>query len=192
MQVSSRMAEISKNLKGQLLLDGGKLQGSFFHRTVVLVCEHNAEGALGLVLNRDSGNKVGEMIVADLPDALKEQSLFLGGPVQPAALSFLHSDEFIADANVIANLSVSHSLEELVDLGESFSSTQKVKIFAGYSGWSPGQLEEEMKRGAWLVHPASVDLVFKTEPENLWQTILDKKGWQYKLMSQSPEDLSWN
>ena len=186
------MAEVPKNLKGQLLLDGGKLAGSFFHRTVVLVCEHNSDGALGLVLNRVSENKVGEMIVADLPEALKEQSLYLGGPVQPAALSFLHSDQFIPDANVLANLSVSHSLEELVDLGESFSSTQKVKIFAGYSGWSPGQLEEEMKRGAWLVHPASLDLVFKTEPHNLWQSILDKKGWQFKLMSQSPEDLSWN
>lgn len=186
------MAEISKNLKGQLLLDGGKLNGSFFHRTVVLVCEHNADGALGLVLNRNSGNKVGEMIVADLPETLKEQSLFLGGPVQPAALSFLHSDTFIPDANVMTNLSLSHSLEELVDIGESFSSTQKVKVFAGYSGWSSGQLEEEMKRGAWLVHPASLDLVFKVEPTTLWKNILDKKGWQYKLMSQSPEDLSWN
>jgi putative transcriptional regulator len=67
-----------------------------------------------------------------------------------------------------------------------------VKIFAGYSGWSPGQLEEEMKRGAWLVHPASIDLVFKTEPKNLWQKIVGSKGWKFKLMSQSPDDLSWN
>jgi putative transcriptional regulator len=186
------MAAVPKNLKGQLLLDGGKLAGSFFHRTVVLICEHNAEGALGLILNRASENKVGEMIVADLPEELKEQSLFIGGPVQGAALSFLHSDSFLPGANVISNLNVSHSLDALVDLGESFSSTQKIKIFAGYSGWSPGQLEEEMKRGAWLLHPASIDLVFKPDPQHLWQTILDKKGWQYKLMAQSPEDLSWN
>lgn len=186
------MADAPKNLKGQLLLDGGKLQGSFFHRTVVLVCEHNAEGALGLVLNRSSENKVGEMIVAALPDSFKEQPLFLGGPVQPAALSFLHNDTYIPDANVIPNLNLSHSLEALVDLGESFSSTQTVKIFAGYSGWSPGQLEEEMSRGAWLTHPASLDLVFKTEPSSLWKTILDQKGWQYRLTAQSPEDFSWN
>ncbi|MEO6183693.1 MAG: YqgE/AlgH family protein [Verrucomicrobiota bacterium] len=186
------MAETAKNLKGHLLLDGGKLAGSFFHRAVVLVCEHNAEGALGLVLNRNSGNKVGEMIVADLPEELKEQPLFLGGPVQATALSFLHSDSFIPDANVMSNLSVGHSLDSLVDIGESFSNTQKVKVFAGYSGWNPGQLEEEMKRGAWLVHPASLDLVFQTEPATLWKTILDKKGWQYRLTAQSPEDLSWN
>ena len=185
------MAKLVKNLKGQLLLDGGKLTGSFFHRTVVLICEHNAEGALGLVLNRDNGNKVGEMLVADLPDALKEQSLFLGGPVQPAALSFLHSDTFLPTANVLSNLSVGHSLEALVDIGESFSSTQKVKIFSGYCGWSPGQLEAEMKNGAWLVHPATIDLVFNDEP-SLWKKVLDLKGWQYKLTGQSPEDLSWN
>ncbi len=185
------MANLAKNLKGQLLLDGGKLAGSFFHHAVVLICEHNAEGALGLILNRASGNKVGEMVVADLPEELKEKSLFLGGPVQPAALSFLHSDAFLPNANVMSNLNVSHSLEALVDIGESFSSTQKVKVFSGYSGWSPGQLEAEMKTGAWLVHPASIELVFNDDP-SLWKTILDLKGWKYKLMSQSPEDLSWN
>ena len=93
-----------KFLKGRLLLDGGGLGGSFFHRSVVLVCEHNAEGAFGLVLNRSAGNKVGEVLVADLPDALRESPLFLGGPMQPTALSFLHSDNFIPDANVFPNL----------------------------------------------------------------------------------------
>lgn len=186
------MADTTSYLKGQLLLDGGKLAGSFFHRTVLLVCEHNSDGAMGLVLNRPSENKVGEMIVADLPDAVKEQALFLGGPVQPAALSFLHHESFIPDANVFPNLSVQHSLEALVDLAESFSSTQKLKIFAGYAGWSAGQLEGEMKRNAWVTHPASVDLIFKTEPADLWKTILDKKGWQFRLTSQSPDDLSWN
>src|SRR5690349_11164521 len=79
---SGRMSEPEKFLKGQLLLDSGQLRGSFFQRTVVLICEHNAEGAFGLVLNRSSGSKIGEMVVADLPEALKEYPLFLGGPVQ--------------------------------------------------------------------------------------------------------------
>ncbi|MGH7981486.1 MAG: YqgE/AlgH family protein, partial [Limisphaerales bacterium] len=81
-----------KYLKGQLLLDSGQLIGSFFQRTVILVCQHDPEGAFGLVLNRATGSKVGDVIVADLPDALKDSQLFLGGPVQPGALSFLHSD----------------------------------------------------------------------------------------------------
>ena len=65
-------------------------------------------------------------------------------------------------------------------------------MFAGYAGWSPGQLEEEMKRKAWLTYPASLELVFETDPEQMWQKILGKKGWKYKLLSQMPEDLSRN
>src|SRR2546423_1017814 len=124
------MSETETFLKGQLLLDSGQLQGSFFQRTVVLICQHDAEGAFGLVLNRATGSNVGEVIIADLPEFLKGCPLFLGGPVQPAALSFLHSDAFIPDANVLPNLSLGHSLDALMDLGESFSPTKKIKMFA--------------------------------------------------------------
>jgi putative transcriptional regulator len=186
------MAETNKFLKGQLLLDSGQLRGSFFQRTVVLICQHDAEGAFGLVLNRNTGGKVGDMIVADLPDTLKDFPLYLGGPVQPSALSYLHSDDFVPDANVMPNLSLGHSLDTLIEIGESFSTSRKIKLFAGYAGWSPGQLEDEMKRNAWLTHPASLDLVFHVNPEQLWQSILGQKGWQYKLLAQMPEDLSWN
>jgi putative transcriptional regulator len=184
--------EPSQSLKGQFLLDGGKLTGSFFHRTVVLICEHNAEGAFGLVLNRGSGKTVGDALVADLHDTLKQQEIFLGGPVQPTALSFLHTDSFLPDANVLPNLAVGHSLEELGELGEDFSPTRRLRVFAGYAGWSPGQLEDEMKRGSWLTHPATVDLVFAPEPVKLWHSILKEKGWQYRLMAEGPEDPSWN
>lgn len=186
------MTEPDKFLKGQLLLDSGQLRGSFFQRTVVLICQHDAEGAFGLVLNRCSGSHVGEMIVADLPETLKTCSLFLGGPVQPSALTFLITDSFIPDANVLPNLSMGHSLDSLLEIGESFSPTQKIRLFAGYAGWSPGQLEEEMKRKAWLTHPASLELVFETKPEQLWQTILKQKGWKYRLLAEMPEDLSLN
>jgi putative transcriptional regulator len=182
----------SEFLKGQLLLDSGQLRGSFFQRTVVLICQHDAEGAFGLVLNRTSGTNAGDMIVADLPDVLKTSPLFLGGPVQPSALSFLHTDAFIPDANILPNLNLGHSLDTLVEIGSSFSQVQKVKMFAGYAGWSPGQLEAEVKRNSWLTHPATLDLVFDTNPERLWQKILREKGWQYRVLSQMPEDLSWN
>src|SRR6267154_540741 len=173
------MSAKEKFLKGQLLLDSGQLRGSFFQRTVVLICQHDAEGAFGLILNRSSGSQVGEMIVADLPDQLKGSLLYLGGPVQPSALSFLLTDAFIADANVMPNLSLGHTLDALIEAGESFSATQRVKMFAGYAGWSPGQLEVELKRDAWLIHPASLDLVFDTNPQQLWQKVLRQKGWQY-------------
>jgi len=204
-QISEGMNTPEKFLKGQLLLDSGQLRGSFFQRTVVLICEHNAEGAFGLVLNRSTGNKIGEMVIADLPENLKEFPLYLGGPVQPTALSFLHSDSFIPEVDqsflsaeeaptgtVLPNLALGHSLDTLVEIGESFSATRKVKMFAGYSGWGPGQLEDEMKRKAWLTHPASLELVLDTDPDTLWQKVLRSMGPKYTLLAQMPEDLSLN
>jgi putative transcriptional regulator len=187
------MSAKPKFLKGQLLLDSGELSGTFFHHTVILICQHDADGAFGLVLNRSTGNQVGELVVADLPERLKESPLFVGGPVQPAAMSFLHADDYLPDANVLPNLNLDHSLDELVDLAGSFSATQKIKIFCGYAGWSPGQLEGEMKRKAWLTHPATLDLIFHTPPQQLWAAILKaKNGWRNKLLSQMPDDPSWN
>src|SRR5438105_13653383 len=126
------MPETEKFLKGKLLLDSGQLRGSFFQRTVVLICQHDAEGAFGLVLNRATGSNAGDMIVADLPEPLKACPLFLGGPVQPSALSFLHSDAFIPDANVLPNLSLGHSLDSLAEIGEPFSVTQQLQMLAVY------------------------------------------------------------
>lgn len=186
------MAGKFKSLKGQLLLDGGKLAGSWFHRSVVLVCQHDPEGAFGLVLNRPSDGKLGDALVADLPDALKQHTVFVGGPVQSTALSYLLTDTFLPEANVMPGLNLDHSLDDLIELGESFSPTQKLKVFAGYSGWSPGQLDDEMRRGSWLLHPARVEHVFEAEPEKLWRDILRQKGWEYRLLADAPEDLSWN
>jgi putative transcriptional regulator len=181
-----------KSLKGKLLLDGGKLHGSFFHRTVVLICQHDEEGAFGLILNRSSDNTVGEALVANVSEMVREQALFVGGPVQPGTLSYLHTDAFLPNGNVIPNLNLGHSLDTLMDLSESLSATQKLKLFAGYSGWSPGQLDQEMARKDWLVHPASLDLVFDTKPDELWKRILRQKDDQSRLLAESPDDLSWN
>ena len=91
------------------------------------------------------------------------------------------------------NLNVGHAIEELAEIGESFSATSKVKIFAGYAGWAPNQLEGELKRNAWLVHPASLELVFDTPAEQLWPIVLRRiGGWRNKLLSTQPEDPSLN
>jgi len=186
------MDEPVKLLKGQLLLDGGSLAGSFFSRTVVLMCQHNEEGAFGLVLNRSMDKTIGEMLVEDLPEQLAEQDLWVGGPVQPSALSYLLSDDFLPDANVMPNLSLEHSIEDLAELGDSFSPTQKIRVFAGYSGWAPGQLEDEMKRNAWITHPANLDHVFAMEPEKLWRSVMIELGGIHRLMADGPDDLSLN
>lgn len=186
------MAEDFKSLRGKLLLDGGQLHGSFFHRKVVLVCEHNAEGAFGLVLNEPTDKTIGEVVAAEIPPALQEHEVFLGGPVQTTALTYLHSDSFLPDGNVLPNLEMGHSLEDLVDLGESFSGTKKIRCFAGYAGWSAGQLEGELQRKSWLIHPATIEHVFTPAPKGLWKQILQEKGWKYRLIAEGPENLSWN
>lgn len=186
------MASPHKSLQGQLLLDGGKLHGSFFHRSVVLICQHDEEGAFGLILNRSTENKVGQALVANVSETIKEQPLFLGGPVQPGTLSFLHTDSSVPEANVMLNLNLGHSIDILMDLSESVSSSQQLKLFSGYSGWTAGQLDQEMARKDWLVHPASIDLVFHPEPGLLWKEILRQKDDKSRLLADSPDDLSWN
>ena len=187
------MGAKKKTLQGQLLLDSGQLGGSFFQHSVILICKHDAEGAFGLMLNRAVGKTVGELMEADLPETLRTAPIYLGGPVQPGALSYLHTDDFMPEADVLPNLSLGHSLEELLEIGQVFSQTKKVRLFAGYAGWSPGQLEGEMKRKSWLTFPASLELVFEIPPDQLWQKILRRKGgWKNQILAQSPEDLSWN
>ena len=147
---------------------------------------------MGVILNRPAESTLAESITAQIPDKIKGHILHIGGPVQPQALSFLHSDSFVPHANVLPNLNLGHSLEGLVELGESYSVTQQVKVFAGYSGWTAGQLEDEMSRGAWVTHPATIDLVFDPDTQNLWKKILQEKGWEYQLLARAPEDFSWN
>ncbi len=181
-----------KSLKGQLILDDGKLRGSFFHRTVILVCEHNAEGAFGLVLNRVSDNKVGDALTARVGDGIKRLPLFIGGPVQTQVMTFLHSDVLGPEANVMPNLGMAQSLEALQALSTEYSPSRQIKLFAGYAGWSPGQLDAEMKRDTWLTHPASLEHVFHPEPGELWKAVLAEKGWKYRLLADAPDDLTWN
>lgn len=182
------MAGHGPSLKGQLLLDGGKLHGSWFHRTVVLICQHNAEGAFGLVLNRPSETAMSDALPGTIPEGLRALPLYMGGPVQPGALSFLHGDHFLPDGSVMEGVDLGHSLEKLVDLASDYSVTRRLLVFAGYAGWSPGQLDDEMRRDAWLVHPASVDLVFGPQPETLWFRILRSKGGLFRLLAEAPED----
>lgn len=190
---SPAMSPIHQSLKGQLLLDGGKLRGSYFHRGVVLICEHDPEGAFGLLLNRPGETGLVEVFGRELPESMRSRKLFAGGPVQPSALSFLHSDAFLPEANVMQNLSLGHDPNVLFELGESWSASRQLRVFAGYAGWSPGQLDDELRRAAWLTHPASLDLVFHTSPEALWRHVFQvRNNWEERLRAEAPEDLSAN
>ena len=193
------MAKSHISLKGQLLLDGRQLAGSCFHRSVVLVCEHNKEGAFGLVLTQPLDSRVEDVLEGELGAAIGGQMLYGGGPVQPAALSFLRRLEAgslpvpATQLAVMADLVVGHKLEDLVESSQGITVPGSVRVFAGYTGWSPGQLEGEMKRGSWLQESAQLDLIFTVPPEELWRHILKRRtNWRERLLADSPEDLACN
>jgi putative transcriptional regulator len=179
------------SLKGYLLLDSGQLQGSFFQRTVVLVCQHDSEGAFGLVLNKPEGSAVGDILLSDVPPGVSQLPVFVGGPVQPTAFTFLHGAQADEESAVVPGIAVAHSVELLNELAGSEEALGSLKMFTGYSGWSPGQLDDEMSRGAWLARPATPELVFG-DPENLWRRVLISMGWKYKILAQMPENPEWN
>ena len=181
-----------KSLKGQFLLDGGKLNGSFFHRAVVFVCQHDPEGAFGLMINRPTGHTIQELSSEVIPEQYEEMSVQVGGPVQPGALSFLITDSFIDEEQIIPDVSLGHSFEQLIELSKSFSPHRGIKLYSGYSGWSSGQLEDEIENGSWMIQPASRKLLFDLDANNLWRHIMHQQGWEERMLADSPDDLSYN
>lgn len=182
-----------KTLQGRFLLDGGGLGGSCFHRSVVLVCEHTPEGALGLVLTRPGSLRLEESLPGDVPGRFRGSLLFDGGPVQPGALSFLHSAPAHLLGSVLPGLSIGHQIEELRELMESDAGELRLKVFSGYAGWSPGQLDDELRRGSWLTAPADASAVFDIPPQDLWKRLIGQRvSWQERILADAPEDLSSN
>ena len=181
------------SLQGQFILDGGKLSGSVFHRSVVLVCRHDANGAFGLILTRMADSSLGSVLDVDAPAPIRDIRLGLGGPVQEAALSFLVSEPALLNPNVMPGLRLGHDPEDLLDLGRAWLPGRRVRVFAGYAGWSPGQLDDEMLRESWLQHPASLERIFDVPPELLWKDVLrSRPNWQERILPDAPENLLHN
>jgi putative transcriptional regulator len=180
-----------ESLRGQLLIAGATLPDPNFSRTVVLICEHSDEGALGLVLNRPGELIVGVAATELGPLAGEDAIVDVGGPVQPDALLVLAEFDDTADAgmHVIGPVGImgdGHTIGELVE------TTGRVRVFAGYAGWGPGQLDAELERSDWFVAPADIDDIFDTDAELLWQRVLARKGGHYALVARMPVDPSVN
>jgi putative transcriptional regulator len=161
-----------------------------FRHTVVLLGEHNADGALGVVLNRPLNVTV-EETVSPLSDLVAPgELLFQGGPVQPESpvlLAELARPE-------LADLLVFESVGFLIGdvSGDIQPEILRARIYAGYAGWGPGQLEAEMAADSWITEPARVDDVFTDTPELLWSRVLERKGPEYRHLSRMPYDPSMN
>jgi putative transcriptional regulator len=179
-----------QSLKGQLLVASPELVDPNFRRTVVLVGEHGDDGALGLVLNRTSGATV----VEALPELTElvgvEGAIHVGGPVQPSAIVVLAEFEEPERAETLVLDDVGFLPPEVDpdDLGE----LRRTRVFAGYAGWGPGQLDGELREGSWIVEPAAPDDVFTLDPDELWSDVLRRKGGPFSVLALMPPDPSLN
>jgi putative transcriptional regulator len=156
----------------------------------VLIAHHDEEGAVGVVLNRPSESTVWEAVPPLGRLVGPEERLYVGGPVQPQAAVLLAEFKRPEDAEVLAFGRIGFVTGD-VDTG-SVEGLSRVRIFAGYAGWGAGQLEAEMEQDSWIVEPARPQDVFTEEPEQLWETVLRRKGGKFALMQTMPIDPSMN
>ena len=179
-----------ESLRGRLLISSGGLFDPNFRHTVVLIGEHSTDGALGVVLNRALDISVEEALPPLSHLVPAGDQLFEGGPVQPAGSVLLAelTDPELADVLVFG--SVGFLVGEVsVDIEPSIL---RARVFAGYSGWAPGQLEAELAEDTWIIEPACEDDVFTDVPDLLWSRVLDRKGPDYRRLSRMPYDPSMN
>jgi putative transcriptional regulator len=179
-----------ESLRGHLLISGGGLYDPNFRHTVVLVGEHNADGALGVVLNRALNITV-EQALPPLSDLVPPgEPLFQGGPVQPDRPVLLAETAQPELVDVLVFGSVGFLVGDVsADIRPSIL---RARVFTGYSGWGPGQLEAEMAVDSWIIEPARVDDVFTDTPDLLWSRVLERKGPEYRTLSRMPYDPSMN
>ena len=177
-------------LRGQLLVAAPSLLDPNFRRTVVLVAEHGATGALGFVLNRPSEVPVAAAAPVLEPLVDGDELVLVGGPVQPDGLIVLaewEGEPESAGLEVLPGIGVLTSSMDPADVA-----ARRVRVFAGHAGWGPGQLEGELARDDWFLDPARPEDLFDPAPERLWVAVLERKGGQYALVARMPEDPSLN
>lgn len=183
-----------KSLQGQLLIASPHLPDPNFERTVVIMVQHTPQGALGLVLNRPSDNRLRDIWkeVTDEP-CEADQPVYFGGPV-PGPLMAIHTRKSCVEEEVRKGIYFATQREHLEELVRV--NAQPFHVFSGYAGWGEGQLEGEMEAGGWLTCPAARDLVFPPPGEDIWKKAVQQIGAEILRSSldidQVPDDPSLN
>jgi putative transcriptional regulator len=178
-------------LRGQLLVAGPTLLDPNFHRTVVLVVEHEEGGAMGLVLNRPSPIPAQRAIPELSPALDPDERLWVGGPVQGTSVVVLadFTGSALESRSVQGDVGLVLPDADLEEVGEA---VRRARAFLGYAGWGPGQLEAELEGEDWIVADFSPKDAFTDDPDRLWAQVLGRKGGQYALLATMPPDPSVN
>jgi putative transcriptional regulator len=149
-----------------------------FARAVVLMLEHNDEGAMGLVINRAAEltfSDLGKSQKLEIAPGRELDPIFVGGPVEPYRGFVLHDDESVEErAPLLPGLYLSVTTDALEPLLKA--SSNRLRFCLGYAGWGPGQLEKEIEQGSWLFTEARKDVVLLGEPEQVWSEVIKSMG----------------
>jgi len=177
---------------GILLIADPFLKDPNFLRTVVFLCEHKDEGSFGFVLNRQYENTLDELI----PELEGHKlPVFYGGPVQLDSLHFLHQypDLIPGGQEVIKGVYWGGDFDTMINLVKNEEiDSNKIRFYIGYSGWSEGQLNNEMTEKTWLTVKASRKLIFHHKYEEIWKDSLRHLGGDYEMMVNFPIDPQLN
>jgi len=177
---------------GRILISEPFLMDSFFKRTVILLGEHGEDGSVGFILNKPTDLSLNDAL-EDFPPF--EVPLYFGGPVQTDTIHFLHTlgNKLEGSKQIMPGIFWGGSLEMLKLLIETRQvNKQQIRFFAGYSGWEPNQLEDELKVRTWLISNGKREVAFSDDPENLWGEALRAMGSEYAVLANFPENPSLN
>jgi putative transcriptional regulator len=185
------MVTVTGLLKGRLLVALPPLVDENFDRTVVLVLEHGDAGALGVILNRPGERRVDDLLAPWAPHVAMPDVFFEGGPVEIESIIGVAICERTDDSDG-PSLDTIGTVDLSVPPDEHDPPVDQVRLFVGYAGWGPDQLEAELAAGAWIVADFVPDDVFSVEPSELWRSVLRRQGGRIAWMANYPDDLAAN
>lgn len=182
---------IQKPEKGKFLISAPHLT-DIFRRSVIYLVEHDENGSVGFVINRPLKYNIDE-VIDDFPEF--NTKVFLGGPVQTELVNFIHKepDKILGGYEIHNGIYWGGNFDSLKVLIDTKAlNPADFRFFIGYAGWSPKQLEDELKENSWYVTDADVNFIFSNKPEKLWQNILKSMGGEFAIISTFPDDPSVN
>lgn len=186
-----------QSLQGKFLVAARHLNDPNFYKTVVLIIDHNEEGAMGLVVNRPSSLSVAAALSHQFNLGSVDGSVHFGGPVDREALFILHNASDVKcckNAIVPGVFSVGTSSEfeqVLEDVGSQHEGVS-FRVFHGCAGWAPDQLESEIDRGDWMILNASAESTFHEDPYELWDLCLEKVFIANRILPHTTRNPEWN
>ena len=168
--------------QGDLLLADPSLRDGIFHKSVVLLAQHSHEGAFGLILNQPSEHTVSDFLTEESFASLARIPVYVGGPVASEHLTFA---AFWLSPEKELRFSIRISAEDAIERSKQHGVV--VRAFTGYSGWSAGQLEEELERNSWVPSPAPENFLGMTHDQSLWRDTLNGLSAFHRLLALCPE-----